>query len=329
MIEQILPDLFRIEIPLPNNPLRSLNSYLIRNQGRFLMIDTGMNRKECLDPMISSLQELEVDLNKTDFFITHMHVDHLGLVGELSRENSKIYFNRVEAPLVNLELEKDKAEKHFRELFKFFISNGFPEEELQRAFADHPGRKYRQKRPQIFSLLKEGDTLNLGNYFFRVIETPGHSPGHMCLYEAEKKILVAGDHILFDITPNITWYPELGNPLKSYLASLEKVSTLDINLVLPGHRSISQDYQGRIKELQEHHKNRLDEVLFALEDGEKTCWQIAPYISWDIDIKSWEQFPGVQKWFAFGETLAHILFLEAEERIKRKIKNDMVFYFLE
>ena len=327
MIEQILPDLFRIEIPLPNNPLRSLNSYLIRNQERFLMIDTGMNRKACLDPMISSLKELGVDLNKTDFFITHLHADHLGLVGELSRENSTIYFNRVEAPIVNP--KKDQAEKRFRGIFKFFISNGFPAEELEKAFADHPIQKYRQKGPQVFSLLKEGNTIDIGDYSFRCIETPGHSPGHMCLYEAEKKILVSGDHILFDITPNITWWPELVNPLKSYLASLEKVSTLDVGLVLPGHRSICQDYQGRIKELQEHHKKRLDEVLFALEDGEKTGWQIAPYISWDIDIKSWEQFPGIQKWFAFGETLAHILFLEAEKRIKRKMRNDVVFFSLE
>ena len=291
------------------------------------MIDTGMNRKECLDPMISSLKKLEVDLNKTDFFITHMHIDHLGLVGELSTENSTIYFNGVEAPIVNR--KKDQAEKRAREYFEFFISNSFPAEELKKAFADNPIRKYRQKGPQVFSLLKEGNTIDIGDYSFRCIETPGHSPGHMCLYEAEKKILVSGDHILFDITPNITWWPELVNPLKSYLASLEKVSTLDVSLVLPGHRSICQDYQGRIKELQEHHKKRLDEVLFALEDGEKTGWQIAPYISWDIDIKSWEQFPGIQKWFAFGETMAHIHFLEAEKRIQRKMRNDVVFFSLE
>ncbi|MFC1825157.1 MBL fold metallo-hydrolase, partial [Thermodesulfobacteriota bacterium] len=185
------------------------------------MIDTGMNREECLDPMISSLKELEVDLNKTDFFITHLHADHLGLVGELSTESSTIYFNRVEAPIVNM--EKDEAEKRFGEMFKFYVSNGFPPEELKKAFADHPGQRYRQKGPQVFSLLKEGDTIDIGDYSFRCIETPGHSPGHMCLYEAEKKILVSGDHILFDITPNITCWPELGNALKSYLASLEKV----------------------------------------------------------------------------------------------------------
>ena len=94
MIEQVLPDFYRIEIPLPNSPLKALNSYLIKGQGRFLIIDTGMNRDECMRSMISSLEKLEVDLRKTDFFITHMHADHLGLVGNLATETSTIYFNR-------------------------------------------------------------------------------------------------------------------------------------------------------------------------------------------------------------------------------------------
>ena len=99
MVEQILPDLYRIEIPLPKSPLKSLNSYLIKGQGRFLIIDTGMNREECMHPMLLSLEKLDVDLKNTDFFITHMHVDHLGLVGNMATKESKIYFNEVEASL--------------------------------------------------------------------------------------------------------------------------------------------------------------------------------------------------------------------------------------
>jgi len=77
--------------------------------------------------------------------------------------------------------------------------------------------------------------IDIGRYSFRCIETPGHSPAHFCLYEAKNKILVSGDHILFDITPNITFWPQLDNSLKSYLDSLDKVYNLDVNLVLPGH----------------------------------------------------------------------------------------------
>jgi len=326
MFEQILPDFFRIEIPLPNSPLKALNSYLIRGRERSLIVDTGMNREECLGPMRSSLKELHVDLNKTDFFITHLHADHLGQVGKLSTENSKIYFNHVEASIVRV--ESAKAEERMKGFFNFYLSNGFPEDELHKAFANHPGQRFRPRRQLDFSVLKEGQTLDVGVYSFRCIETPGHSPGHMCLYEDEKKILISGDHILFDITPNITCWPELKNSLKAYLESLEKVSTLEVNLVLPGHRNTWNNHQQRITELQEHHRDRLNEVVTALKDGDKTAWDIAPYITWDIDVSSWELFPVVQKWFALGETIAHIHYLEADGTVRRKSENNKILYSL-
>ena len=223
MFEQILPDLFRIEVPLPQSPLKALNSYLIKDQERSLIIDTGMNREECLGPMLASLKELEVDLNRTDFFITHLHADHLGQVGKLSTESSKIYFNEMEAAVVAAEINMVK--ERFESFFNFYVSNGFPEDELKQAFANHPGHRYSPKRPLEFNVLREGDSLDVSGYSFRCIETPGHSPGHMCLYEPDKKILISGDHILFDITPNITCWPELENALKAYLESLEKVKS--------------------------------------------------------------------------------------------------------
>jgi len=93
MIEELLPDLYRVEVPLPRSPLKALNSYIIKGNGRFLIVDTGMNREECLIPMRSALEKLNIDLEKTDFFITHLHADHSGLVGKLSTDSSKVYFN--------------------------------------------------------------------------------------------------------------------------------------------------------------------------------------------------------------------------------------------
>lgn len=72
-IEELLENLFRIEIPLPESPLRSLNSYVIKSSDRNLIVDTGFNRKECLEAMEAGLKELEIDLGRTDFFITHLH----------------------------------------------------------------------------------------------------------------------------------------------------------------------------------------------------------------------------------------------------------------
>lgn len=140
--------------------------------------------------------------------------------------------------------------------------------------------------------------------------------------------MVAGDHILFDITPNITYWTGFDNPLKNYLASLEKVYDLNVNLVLPGHRSLMKDHKKRIGELQKHHQARLNEILEALGDGEKNAYEISPYVTWDIDCDKWEDFPPPQKWFAFGETMAHLIYLEEEGRIRRNTRLDKITFSL-
>ena len=320
MFEEILPNLYRIEIPLPNSPLKALNSYLIKGGSRFLLVDTGMNREECMSAMSSSLATLNVDLKNTDFFITHLHVDHMGLTGRLATDTSKVYINSVEAPMV--------YEERWRKRASVYSSNGFPADELEKSIESNPGWTFGLKRHIDFSSLKEGDSLEIGDYLFRCIETPGHSPGHMCLYEANKKILLAGDHILFDITPNITYWPSMRNSLKDYLTSLKKVYPLDVNLVLPGHRRIVTGHRERIREIEKHHQDRLNEALTALKDGTKTAYQIAPYLTWDIKYKSWKLFPPKQKWFAFGETLAHLMYLEEEGKILRKTQGDKIVFSL-
>jgi len=326
MIEEILPNLYKIEVPLPQSPLQAINSYVIKAQGQSLIIDTGQNREECMSVMSSGLNELDVDLKRADFFITHLHADHLGLVLRLATDMSTVYFNQKETYIVNA--ESSKQEERYRKLNAVYLANGFPEDELQRAIKNHPGRKYSPRGHLDFHISKEGDTIRIGDYLFKCIETPGHSPGHMCLYEANKKILVAGDHILSDITPNITFWQEMKSSLKQYLASLEKVYTLDVNLTLPGHRSILDNHRMRVRELQEHHQNRLNEVLSALEDGGKTAFQVAPYVTWDIDCDSWETFPPPQKWFAFGETLAHLEYLEEKGKIRKEMQGRKVVFLL-
>ena len=321
MVEEVLPGLYRIEIPLPRSPLKALNSYLIKDKSRCLIIDTGMNREECRRQMFSALARLDVDLKRTDFFITHLHVDHLGLVATLATDMSRIYFNQLEADIVNSGWRWEAVSTLYR-------ASGFPEEELKKSLAGHPGRRYGPGDQVNFHILREGDKVEAGDYSFSCLDTPGHTPGHMCLYEANKKILISGDHILFDITPNITVWPEMENPLKDYLVNLEKVYPLEVKLVLPGHRRIWNNHQGRIRELQQHHQTRLSEIISALREEDKTAFQIAPYITWDVDYPSWEKFPAPQKWFAVGETLAHLKYLEEDGRLQRKTKAGKIVFSL-
>lgn len=328
MIEELLPGFYRIEVPLPRSPLKALNSYIIKGGDRFLIVDTAFNREECWQPTVSALRELGVDLNRTDFFITHLHADHSGLVGRLATPSSRVYFSEVEAAVIGGGIGEGEAHGHWRDMAQYYLANGFPAEELEVALQGHPGRRYSSRQFIRVTPVRDGDTIEIGEYKFVGMLTAGHTPGHMCLYEPAKKVLVAGDHLLIDITPNITTWLELENSLKSYLDNLDKVYRLDVAMVLPGHRRLWNDHRKRIRELQEHHRNRLAEARAALEDGPRTAWEVAPHITWDIEADSWADFPTVQKFFAVGETLAHLNYLEGEGRVKRLTRNGKVFYSL-
>lgn len=91
-MQEICENLYKIKIPLPRNPLRELNSYVIRGKDRNLIIDTGWNQEECLRAMNERLEEIGVDLKKTDFFITHLHADHIGLISKIANLNNNIFF---------------------------------------------------------------------------------------------------------------------------------------------------------------------------------------------------------------------------------------------
>lgn len=131
--------------------------------------------------------------------------------------------------------------------------------------------------------------------------------------------------MLIDITPNITWWPVLEDSLGSYLKSLEEVRRLNVNLVLPGHRRRWSDLRGRIDEILKHHEKRLKEVLSAL-DKPKTAWEVAPSISWDLVYERWEDVNVVQKWFAVGETIAHLEHLRKYGIVEKFEDNELIKY---
>lgn len=322
MFQQILPDLYKVEIPLPGNPLKATNSYIIKTQGRNLIIDTGMNRNKCIKAMRFALRELDINLEETDFFVTHFHADHLGLVPNLVTSSSKVYFNYIEANM----LRNIHTIEYRENLLKNVRLNGFPENKLTEIFANHPAYRYGIRSDLDFTMIKEGDLISIGDYSFKCIETPGHTPGHICLYECNKKFFISGDHILKGITPNISLWLDEGNPLAEYLASLNKISELDVSIVLPGHRHIFKDYKKRIRELQEHHQRRLNEIISILKESSRNAFQVASQMSWDLNYNSWDLFPILQQWFAFGEALAHLRYLEEKKIVRRNLKGGIVFF---
>ena len=166
----------------------------------------------------------------------------------------------------------------------------------------------------------------MGEFTLTVLETPGHTPGQICLWMDSEGILFTADHVLFDITPNIAMWPNLDNALGHYLKSLEKIKSLPVKLALPGHRH-SGDLHRRIEELFAHHRNRVAETL-AIVQGTPglTAYEIAGQMTWDIRAKSWDEFPLNQKWFAVGEALAHLELLLEEGKLVRTEEDGFFHY---
>jgi glyoxylase-like metal-dependent hydrolase (beta-lactamase superfamily II) len=323
MVEKILPGLYRIVLPLSGNPLREINSFVFTSADRNLIVDTGMNRDECREAIESGLDSIGVDLERTDIIATHYHADHQGLVATLLRKGSRAFMGEFDAAAISGDND------YWTEsgpMGRLAIRAGFPSDVLRASLENHPGFKDGPKVSVDYVGLKDGDTIAIGDFNLTVITTPGHTDGHICLYEPAAKFLISGDHILGDITPNLQAWGYDEDPLADFLASLERTRQLDIDLCLPGHRSLIENCEERIDELIEHHRVRADEVLSILRDNSLDAYDIAGRMSWDIRARSWNDFPIMQRWFATGEAIAHIRYLENKGLIERRLEGEVDLY---
>lgn len=312
MTEQILDNLYSIPIALPNNPLKCLNAYFIDGGscGRNLLVDTGFNNAECLAALTDAFAELGVNPAETDVFLTHLHSDHTGNAAALAAMGCRIFMGQRDYSLLcndNRTAIRERA-----------ISEGMSPDTLSETFRSNPATLY-APAPFDATTLGEGDILSCGGYCFECILTPGHTPGHMCLYDKSRRILISGDHILFDISPNITCWAGISDSLGDYLSSLLKTEAIAADIVLPAHRSNGNvTLARRTRELLLHHERRLSELEGIIKEHPRlSAYELTGMLRWRIHASSWDDFPPAQKWFAMGETMAHLDHLLALGRINR------------
>ena len=159
--------------------------------------------------------------------------------------------------------------------------------------------------------------------------TPGHSPGHICLYEPNLKVLISGDHILPEITTIISLHVQSGpNPLRDYINSLHLIQNLEVELVLPGHEHIFRNMQQRIKQILLHHQERNNAIVNTIRSNEKSAYQISSLIPWGSGVLqlTWSEMAPLDKRMALTETLAHLEFLCKEEKVERIARDGIVLY---
>lgn len=314
MPQEVLDNIYRIEIPLPNNPLRRLNSYLIRGEERSLLVDTGFRQPECRAALFEALDELKVRRDTLDVFGTHIHSDHIGLAPEVVGQGCKIYLGEGDFHWA----ASEESNLYWQIMDERFLVEGFPADGLLALRDTNPARNY---GPELdlpsYTVVRGGDCFDIGGHHLEVVEAPGHTPGMVCLWMEAEGVMFTADHILFDITPNITMWPNMGNSLGTYLESLKRFRTYPVKKSLPGHRE-EGDYFGRIDALLLHHEHRVAETesVVHAQPG-MTAYDIAGRMTWAIKAKNWQEFPLIQKWFAVGEALAHLDYLCANGRLTR------------
>jgi glyoxylase-like metal-dependent hydrolase (beta-lactamase superfamily II) len=169
-------------------------------------------------------------------------------------------------------------------------------------------------------LIEDGDRLDLPGWDLRAIWTPGHSPGHLCFVSESRRVLMSGDHVLAKITPMVAVHSQSApNPLADYLDSLAAVRKIGVDLeieeVLPAHEFRFLELAERVDYVMAHHEERLHEIerVVANADG-VTCWDIATRLTWS---RPWETIPTFMRRSANNETLAHLVWLEARDRVRR------------
>lgn len=326
---ELVQGIHQIKIPLPVGALDHVNVYLIEGKKGNLMIDTGWNTPEAFSTLKEELRNSGFDFKDiSQIIVTHLHPDHYGLAGKIRElSGAKVALSGIEAGM--LDLRYVNLDVLLKKVLHLLRSNGVPQSELsQLSEASLPVRQFViPALPEI--KLKAGEKISIEPFEFKVLLTPGHSPGHVCLYEPKRKFLFSGDHVLPEITPHIGLHPQSGkNPLGDFLNSLKGLMELEVNFVFPGHGPAFSGLGQRIEELLYHHERRKSAVVEVTQDEMKTAYQIATEIPWmpDAEAISFQDLAAWDRRLAVMETLAHLQLLVSEGKVGEVVKDDTKFY---
>jgi glyoxylase-like metal-dependent hydrolase (beta-lactamase superfamily II) len=306
-VSEVLPGVHLIRLPLTGSPLRHTNGYLIRGDDGWTLVDCGWNLPDVLEALTTQLDDMGAKLQDIRrLVITHFHADHYGLAGTLvGLTQCRLLMHRLDWLYVQNELSDfDGTIARFDYWLRL---NGAPPEMLseeQRRTADM-FRRYTIQAPD--EQLEDGQRIIAGEHEFQVVWTPGHTSGHICLWDEQRKTILTGDHVLDPISPNVSLSREgQGNPLGEYLQSLRKVAELDADLVLPAHGEPFNGAARRVNELLAHHDEREAEVLEAVSHGERTAYEVSAALPWTRRRRTLADLSMGQQRMALTETIAHL-----------------------
>jgi glyoxylase-like metal-dependent hydrolase (beta-lactamase superfamily II) len=315
-LPNVAPGVTTITLPMPWE-LETVNVHLIELDEGVLLIDSGIATTECFDALESSLGHHGVAWRDVKMLcLTHLHPDHIGLSWKiLDLTGAQLVMHRVELEYLALVARENRAP-----FFDTAMQNAGVPDEMQSRM-DHAMRDVRrQYRPhQPHSIFEGGERIPVRGGSLQAIWTPGHSPGHLCLYSPEHRYLISGDHLLENITPNIGWHPG-HDMLAQYLSSLDLLTPYDVDLVIPSHGAPFRDHRRRIRETTDHHAERCGEILKHISVEPRTANRLVELV-WPRKLSAFHHH------FAVFEILAHLEYMSRRGEIVSQARNGGALYW--
>ena len=293
--------------------------YMIASGGDVVLIDCGWNTDGAYDALAAGMKDHGAAPEEISrLLITHVHPDHYGMAGRLKRlSNCEVVIHEADAEVIR---DRYLAPKGLTEgMARFMEMNGVPPLDAPNMSRGSMGMLDKVAPVPPDREVKGGESIKVGDFDLQVVWTPGHSPGHICFYEPNRKILFSGDHILPTITPNVSMHTQShGSPLGDYIRSLEVVAALDVEHCYPAHEFGIGDLKKRVREIYVHHEERLDEMLRCVDRGGFTAWEVAGRVKWATGMLS--DFEPFMQRAAVGETMSHLEFLWEQGKLARVMR---------
>lgn len=333
--QQVAPGVYWLRMPLPF-ALDHINLWLVRDrlEGRdgWTIIDCGVTN-DTIKAHWETLFANELDgLPVLRVLATHCHPDHIGLAHWLcKRWDARLWMSLGDYMNARVmgggsgagsNAGGDFAASHFA---RHGLTDPDSLEKLRARKSYYPSLV--PDLPTQYRRMMDGDTVHIGTdparSGWRVITGFGHAPEHVALYNAALNVLISGDMVLPRISTNVSVFdmePE-ANPLKLYLDSLGKYEPLPEDvLILPSHGRPFRNLHIRIKQLREHHVERLAETRAACVEKACNAHDI-------VGVIFNRQFDIHQMTFAMGEALAHLHVLWHAGDVRREIGEDGIVRF--
>jgi len=314
-VREVAPGVLWLRMPLPFT-LNHINLWALADEDEqgpgWATVDTGTKPPETRaagrqltapdGPLAATPQGARI----TRVMCTHMHPDHVGMAGWLTRKfQCRLWMTRLEY-LTCRTLVADTGREAPEEAIRFYRQTGWSEEALDVYRTRFGGySKYMHAMPDGFRRLSEGETLRIGAHDWRVVVGRGHSPEHACFVCEDLGVMISGDQVLPRISSNVSVFPTEpdANPLGEWIESIARLrATLsDGLLVLPAHGEPFRGLHARLDRLAHGHDRGLERLRRSLAESPKRAIDVFGAL-FARPIGSTGDLLGM----ATGESLAHL-----------------------